>query len=138
MDEVKEEHVSKAEFDAFAEEVKATQMEVKAMLLEMRKTVKEEREVEVKFYRCHKGECDFVTDDLGEFVDHIVDMHVKGVGEEKTKPFHPTIKDYLECPQCYPKFRDALMQDPRFLEELKADGWVKEEEKKPEKKYLLH
>ena len=71
-------------------------------------------------YRCKGKNCNFATDDIGEYVRHII--------KEETSPpkettRHKTAKDYLECPSCTPKF------EKEFLER----GYTKPEEKREKK-----
>lgn len=70
-------------------------------------------------YRCKGKNCNFVTDDLGDFIRHVI--------REETSPpkprRHKTARDYVECPECYPKLEKELLKR----------GWSKPEEKKEEK-----
>lgn len=87
-------------------------------------------ESEVPLYRCKGKDCSFSTDSIEDYVEH----RVKEVlGETKSKPAatdeakpvpvrHETAKDYLDCPECFPKF------EKEFL----AKGYRKPEEKKKE------
>jgi len=76
-------------------------------------------------YRCKDGKCAFTTDDLDAYIDHKIDHKTreKPAEEEKPEPKrHETVDEFLNCPECRPRF------DKRYLK----DGW-KPPEKEAEK-----
>lgn len=85
--------------------------------------------MQLEFHRCSEEGCTFVTDDLGEFVEHAVDERLRKLSStaptEETKRRHTTAEEFLECPDCFPQIEKA------FLER----GW-KKPEPKPERDIL--
>ena len=77
-------------------------------------------------YRCKGKNCNFATDDIGEYVRHII-REETSPPKETTR--HKTARDYLECPSCYSMFE----------KELQKRGWTKPkpEEKKKESALTL-
>jgi len=124
-----EEAVSRAEFEALKKAVE----EAKGMLCELAKLVAEPRTVGI--YQCDEEGCTFQTDDLGAFVEHSIDERLKKhseeeVREEEKPKVHRTAREYLECPECFPKFLKGMLEHPRFQQTLKERGWVKSEPKR--------
>jgi len=73
-------------------------------------------------YRCSGKGCGFATDDLEAFVRHVLDEKlVKSLptAEPPKTVEHKTVRDYLSCPECYPKFESLLL----------ARGWKRKTEK---------
>ena len=75
-------------------------------------------------YRCKGKNCDFATDDIGEYVRHIIKEETSPPKETRR---HKTARDYLECPSCASKF------EKEFL----ARGYMKPEEKEKESDLTL-
>ena len=71
----------------------------------------------VSAYRCKGKNCKFATDDIGEFIRHVIREETH---PPKPKVRHKTAKDYAECPEC----------SPALEKELLKRGWTKPEEKK--------
>ncbi|NVM23522.1 MAG: hypothetical protein HWN68_17285 [Desulfobacterales bacterium] len=85
---------------------------------------RERRSGEMPLYKCKGKDCGYATDDLSDFVVHTVKENLPKPQTEtapRTKR-HETVKDYLNCPECFPKF------EKEFL----ARGYRKPEEKKKE------
>ncbi len=72
-------------------------------------------------YACKGKGCGFSTDDLEEFVRHLVGHRQEASAPKGT---HRSAREYLECPQCKPKFEKALVER----------GWKSPEEAKAAKK----
>lgn len=70
-------------------------------------------------YRCKGKNCNFATDDIGEFIRHVIREEAH---PPKPKVRHKSAGDYVACPECY----------PRLEKELLKRGWTKPEEKKKE------
>jgi len=92
---------------------------------------------EKKIYRCRGKDCGFETGDIPALIEHMITEHEKTrEGIEPSLPEtprgHRTVSDYLNCPECYPRFEKAILAHPRFQETLKAQGFVKQEKKKEE------
>jgi len=123
-----EEAVSRAEFEALKKAVE----EVKCMVGELAKVVAEPRVAGI--YHCSEEGCSFQTDDLGAYIEHSIDERLKKsafeeeVWEEEPKR-HRSVTEFLECPECYPKFLNAMLEHPRFQKTLKEHGWEKPEPK---------
>lgn len=89
---------------------------------------------ELPIYRCKGKDCTFSTDNIEDFVPHVVEERLESaLGKlrqeraqttapeeppEPPKARHTTIKEYLDCPECYPKFEDAMLKHPKFQEKL--------------------
>ena len=98
---------------------------------------------ELPIYRCKGKDCSFSTDNIEDYVPHVVEERLEHAlsrlreerkpaappeePPEPSKPRHTTIKEYLDCPECYPKFEDAMLKHPKFKETL---GKMQGEEKK--------
>jgi len=72
---------------------------------------------ETPIYKCKGANCGFATDDLSDFVTHVVRENLpKPAAEERheddTPPpkKHETVDDYLNCPECFPKFEAAFVK----------------------------
>jgi len=84
-------------------------------------------------YKCKGRGCTFATDDLDAYIDHKVKENQpkpapaeEPLEAEAAKVRHKNVDDFLDCPECRPRF------DKRYVK----DGWTppkKEPEKKPEK-----
>lgn len=118
-------YVTQGELAEFAKVV-AKQLEQMSKSIE---ALGEPKELKTAFYRCSKEGCDFVTDDLGVFVEHTVDEKLRkrgwtpeeASGEPKTAPVkHRTFAEFLDCPECAPKFEKVLLEK----------GWKKPEPKR--------
>jgi len=120
----KEEHVTKAELEQFAEAVNEVVCkrvaEIKKEIEAIRSEAKEPKDVELRFYHCDEEGCRFVTDDVGALVEHITREEVKKLSSELPKPVHVTAEEFLACPECFLHFEKA------FLEK----GWKKPEPKR--------
>lgn len=74
-------------------------------------------------YRCSKEGCSFTTDDVEAFVKHVLDERLikeLPTAERQKTTIHKTVRDYLSCPECFPKFEKLLL----------ARGWTRKTEKK--------
>lgn len=122
----KEKGVSRDEFDAFAKEV------TDAICL-LKTQAGAPKNVEVSFYRCTEEGCGYTTDDLGAYIEHTVDERLKGHRSptpteeeeeiyEATQPSrrHMRAEDFLDCPECAPRFEKTLFEM----------GWEKPEPKR--------
>jgi len=82
----------------------------------------------VPIYKCKGKDCGFATDDIGDFIEHkIKESLPRAESESPAEPEpkkHMTAKDYLDCPECFPKF------EAEFLRR----GYAKHAEKKAEAK----
>lgn len=84
---------------------------------------------EKPLYKCKDGKCGQVFDDLDTFVDHKIDHRLKE-GEKPAEPEkkrHESVEEFLDCPDCRPKFEKAM----------KERGWTKAEEAEEEKEESL-
>lgn len=113
-------YVTQAELAEFAE-ILNTRLE------EMAKRVEEAKGLETRFYRCAEEGCDFATDNLGVFVGHTVDERLRKLGwtapEEAEPVRHRSVKDFLDCPECFPKFEKIMLERGyRKPEEKKSKG----------------
>jgi len=62
-------------------------------------------------YKCSGKDCKFSTEDLEAFIDHKVDERVSPPKiEEPPKKKHETVADYLNCPECFPKFEAEFLK----------------------------
>ena len=133
--EEEQRYVTSAELTEFAKAVKDKLCDMEKEVEALRSEAGEPKELQTKFYRCGEEGCEFVTDDLGVFVEHTVDEKLRkhGLGApeetfrgegEATPKKHRTFADFLDCPECYPKFEKVLLEK----------GWKKPE---PKSKGLL-
>jgi len=88
----------------------------------------------LRIFKCRGKDCGFATDELDVFIDHIVEEKLKAreaapAPEAETPKRHRTAKEWLDCPECYPKFEKVFFEHPKILEALKARGYVKTEKK---------
>ena len=81
---------------------------------------------ELPIYKCRGKDCTFSTDNIPDLVDHVTDEKVSAVlkrlSEENKKPaleqdtetakppLHETTKEFLDCPNCRPKFEKAFKE----------------------------
>lgn len=120
----REKPVSRVEFEDFTKSVRDALHDLKRLL-------EEPREVGVRHYRCGEKGCGYTTSDLASFIEHTVDERLKSLssaspaeGEfglsEEPKRRHQSTAEFLDCPECAPKFERVL-----------ADmGWEKPEPKR--------
>ena len=114
MEKQNEEYVTKAEMNEFGVAVQDVFKELRKDIDALRSELGEPRELAL--YRCGEEGCDFVTDDLGAFVGHTVDEKLGKLtmAPEETvsvEPrLHKTVKDYLDCPNCFPKFEKIMLE----------------------------
>ena len=90
---------------------------------------------EVPIYRCRGKECTFSTDKIEDYIPHVVEEQLESAmdklrqqrektaaaqeaPEAATRKHGGTVKDYLDCPECYPKFEKGLLEHPKFQETL--------------------
>jgi len=81
-------------------------------------------------YRCSGKGCGFATEDLDAFVRHVLNeklLRTLPTAEPRKARTHQTVRDYLNCPECYARFEKVLL----------ARGWKKKSEEKAEKKSRL-
>jgi len=85
---------------------------------------------EMPLYKCKNGKCTFATDDLDAYIEHKIDHKTSEKPTEEASPARParheTVEDYLNCPECFPRFEKAFL----------ARGYLKKEpepKKKPAK-----
>jgi len=82
----------------------------------------------VPIYKCKGKDCGYATDDIGDFIDHKIRDSLPKAAEPAEVPAEPvpkkhmTAKDYLDCPECFPKF------EAEFLKR----GYAKQTQKKAE------
>ena len=77
-----------------------------------------------ELYKCKGKDCGYSTDDIHDFITHVVRENVPKAPEpvEPEPKTHRTVKDYLDCPECFPKF------EKEFL----ARGYTKPKEEEEE------
>jgi len=88
----------------------------------------EKREGHTPIYRCHAKGCGYATDNLGAFVQHVLDEKLRereSASIPKTPKGHRTVQEYLNCPECYPKFEKVILEYPEVFKELEKRGWKK-------------
>lgn len=92
-----------------------------------------EGESELPLYRCKGKDCAFSTDSIEDYVEHRLNevLESKKTPDTETpvsRPVkHETAEDYLNCPECFPKFEKAFLKR----------GYTKKEEKKEKPKGTL-
>ncbi len=132
-----EEYITRAEFEEFAEAVRGLICEgmgnVRKEIESVRSEMQEPKTASI--YHCTEEGCTFATDDVGAWVQHMIDERVKKLEEEtlkrleeeKPKFAHTTVEEIVECPECFPAVEKA------FLER----GWKKPEPKPKRKSGFL-
>ena len=67
----------------------------------------------MSLYRCRREGCGFSTDNLGAFVEHVIgEKSPKAVpNRRRVKGSHPhgTVKEIMDCPNCYPKAESFML-----------------------------
>ena len=120
MTEKEREYVTQADLTelahAFHERLGEMQKQVGELSRKFEEVPTEELGEAERLYRCGEEGCDFVTDDLGAFVGHAVDEKLGKLtlAPEETvsvEPrLHKTVKDFLDCPNCFPKFEKIMLE----------------------------
>lgn len=129
--EEEQQYVTQAELSEFANVVKDRLCDLEKTIEAVRSESRKPKVVKTDFYRCTEEGCEFVTDDLVAFVEHTVEEKLKKLSltepeetvseQTETRPrIHGTFADFLDCPECYPKFEKLLLEK----------GWKKPEPKR--------
>jgi len=94
----------------------------------------EKRESEnMPLYKCTSKDCTskgYSTEDIEAFIDHKIEERTRPKPAEEAAPpkkRHESVEEYLNCPECYPKFEKAILENPKFQEKLKQEGYVRKE-----------
>jgi len=93
---------------------------------------------EVPVYKCDKSGCTFATDSEVHMMRHIAQEEAearkptpeKELTEEPKR--HKTVDDFLNCPECFPKFEKAFLdrgytkpqENPAETEPKKKKRWL--------------
>jgi hypothetical protein len=118
----KEENVSRTEFEKLAKEID----EVKEMLYTLHKESKEPKAMAM--YYCDEEGCKYVTDDIGAYIEHVVDEKTKKLPSTEETPKRPTtIHEFLDYPDCFPQIEKLMLEQ----------GWKKPELKPKEEKLFV-
>ena len=115
--------------EAWAQKFSKTEKEIGEIYSRLDKTNAKPSQLEgadeLPIYKCRGKDCTFSTDNIPDLVDHVTDEKVSAVLKrlseenkkpaleeetEKAKPLHETTKEFLDCPNCRPKFEKAFKE----------------------------
>jgi len=131
-----EERVSRREFQEFSDMVADKVCGLEGKVDRLIAASGEPKEVELRVYRCGEEGCSYQTADLGAFVEHVVDERLRersaaspeeetfGYGEQP-KRRHTRAEDFLECPECAPRFEKMLAEMGWEKPEPKREGGLR-------------